>query len=209
MKKIIRLLLVFILAMALVGCDNNDKSDNTATKSDVKSKASEKKTYSDKEFINDVLASINDSELDKDYSDIDFDNLSQEEKDKVIKEQQILFIQEKLDRIEKYKDLDFESSDLKNLAIKYIDVLNTQKELISDDKDKKILQNGTKLRNSISYAWLECEDSECEIILELANNYGLKMDDRKKKDLEDIKAEIEQDMQNYVGKDKEEDYAMQ
>ena len=209
MKKIISLLLVFILGMALIGCDNKDKSDSSATKSDVKSKASEKKTYRDKDFINDVFASINDSELDKDYSDIDFDNLSQEEKDKIIKEQEIMFIQEKLDRIEKYKDLDFESSDLKNLAEKYIDVLNTQKELISDDKDKKILQNGTKLRDSTSYAWLECEECECEIILELANNYGLKMDDRKKKDLEDIKAEIEQDIQNYVGKDKEEDYAMQ
>ena len=75
MKKIISLLLVFILGIALIGCENKEKSDNTATKSDVKSKASEKKTYCDKDFINDVLASINDSELDKDYSDIDFDSL--------------------------------------------------------------------------------------------------------------------------------------
>ncbi|MDO5009911.1 MAG: hypothetical protein Q4E31_03715, partial [Intestinibacter bartlettii] len=61
MKKIISLLLVFILGMALIGCDNKDKSDSSATKSDVKSKASEKKTYRDKDFINDVFASINDS----------------------------------------------------------------------------------------------------------------------------------------------------
>lgn len=144
-----------------------------------------------------MYASINDSELHKDYSDVDFDNLNQEEKDKVIKDQQILFIQQKLDKIEKYKKLDFKNAELKELALRYIDVLKTQKQLVKDDKDTKVLSNGQELKGTLSYAWLECEDDECEIILELANNYGLKMSEQKIKDLEDIKREVEQDMNNY------------
>ena len=149
------------------------------------------------EFINDVYALISNSELDKDYSDVDFDNLSQQEKDKVIKDQQIVFIQQKIDKIKKYKKLDFKNPELKELAIRYIDVLETQKQLIEDDKDTKVLSNGEELKGALSYAWLQCEDDECEIILELANNYGLKMSEHQKKDLEDIRSEVKQEISNY------------
>lgn len=198
MKKVISLLLVFVLGITLIGCSSQIKTTKKTTEnSDVKSKVRSEKTYSDKDFLNDVYASINDSELHKDYSDVDFDNLNQEEKDKVIKDQQILFIQQKLDKIEKYKKLDFKNAELKELALRYIDVLKTQKQLVKDDKDTKVLSNGQELKGVLSYAWLECEDDECEIILELANNYGLKMSEQKIKDLEDIKSEVEQDMNNY------------
>ena len=149
------------------------------------------------EFINDVYALISNSELDKDYSNVDFDNLSQQEKDKVIKDQQIVFIQQKIDKIKKYKKLDFKNPELKELAIRYIDVLETQKQLIEDDKDTKVLSNGEELKGALSYAWLQCEDDECEIILELANNHGLKMSEHQKKDLEDIRSEVKQEISNY------------
>ena len=91
MKKVISLLLVFVLGITLIGCSSQIKTTKKTTEnSDVKSKVRSEKTYSDKDFLNDVYASINDSELHKDYSDVDFDNLNQEEKDKVIKDQQIL-----------------------------------------------------------------------------------------------------------------------
>ena len=70
-------------------------------------------------------------------------------------------------------------------------------ELIEDDKDTKVLSNGEELKGALSYAWLQCEDDECEIILELANNYGLKMSEHQNKDLEDIRSEVKQEISNY------------
>ena len=137
MRKVINLLLVFMLGTTLVGCSSQIKTTKKTTEnSNVKSESQTQKTYHDKEFINDVYALIGNSELDKDYSDVDFDNLSQQEKDKVIKDQQIVFIQQKIDKIKKYKKLDFKNPELKELAIRYIDVLETQKQLIEDDKVK-------------------------------------------------------------------------
>ena len=96
MRKVINLLLVFMLGTTLVGCSSQIKTTKKTTEnSNVKSESQTQKTYHDKEFINDVYALISNSELDKDYSDVDFDNLSQQEKDKVIKDQQIVFIQQK------------------------------------------------------------------------------------------------------------------
>lgn len=198
MRKVINLLLVFMLGTTLVGCSSQIKTTKKTTEnSNVKSESQTQKTYHDKEFINDVYALISNSELDKDYSDVDFDNLSQQEKDKVIKDQQIVFIQQKIDKINKYKKLDFKNLELKELAIRYIDVLETQKQLIEDDKDTKVLSNGEELKGALSYAWLQCEDDECEIILELANNHGLKMSEHQKKDLEDIRSEVKQEISNY------------
>ena len=198
MRKVINLLLVFMLGTTLVGCSSQIKTTKKTTEnSNVKSESQTQKTYHDKEFINDVYALISNSELDKDYSDVDFDNLSQQEKDKVIKDQQIVFIQQKIDKIKKYKKLDFKNLELKELAIRYIDVLETQKQLIEDDKDTKVLSNGEELKGARSYAWLQCEDDECEIILELANNHGLKMSEHQKKDLEDIRSEVKQEISNY------------
>ena len=198
MRKVINLLLVFMLGTTLVGCSSQIKTTKKTTEnSNVKSESQTQKTYHDKEFINDVYALISNSELDKDYSDVDFDNLSQQEKDKVIKDQQIVFIQQKIDKIKKYKKLDFKNPELKELAIRYIDVLETQKQLIEDDKDTKVLSNGEELKGALSYAWLQCEDDECEIILELANNHGLKMSEHLKKDLEDIRSEVKQEISNY------------
>lgn len=198
MRKVINLLLVFMLGTTLVGCSSQIKiTKKTTENSNVKSESQTQKTYHDKEFINDVYALISNSELDKDYSDVDFDNLSQQEKDKVIKDQQIVFIQQKIDKIKKYKKLDFKNLELKELAIRYIDVLETQKQLIEDDKDTKVLSNGEELKGALSYAWLQCEDDECEIILELANNHGLKMSEHQKKDLEDIRSEVKQEISNY------------
>ena len=198
MRKVINLLLVFMLGTTLVGCSSQIKTTKKTTEnSNVKSESQTQKTYHDKEFINDVYALISNSELDKDYSDVDFDNLSQQEKDKVIKDQQIVFIQQKIDKIKKYKKLDFKNPELKELAIRYIDVLETQKQLIEDDKDTKVLSNGEELKGALSYAWLQCEDDECEIILELANNHGLKMSEHQIKDLEDIRSEVKQEISNY------------
>ena len=198
MRKVINLLLVFMLGTTLVGCSSQIKTTKKTTEnSNVKSESQTQKTYHDKEFINDVYALISNSELDKDYSDVDFDNLSQQEKDKVIKDQQIVFIQQKIDKIKKYKKLDFKNLELKELAIRYIDVLETQKQLIEDDKDTKVLSNGEELKGALSYAWRQCEDDECEIILELANNHGLKMSEHQKKDLEDIRSEVKQEISNY------------
>jgi len=195
MRKVINLLLVFMLGTTLVGCSSQIKTTKKTTEnSNVKSESQTQKTYHDKEFINDVYALISNSELD---SDVDFDNLSQQEKDKVIKDQQIVFIQQKIDKIKKYKKLDFKNLELKELAIRYIDVLETQKQLIEDDKDTKVLSNGEELKGALSYAWLQCEDDECEIILELANNHGLKMSEHQKKDLEDIRSEVKQEISNY------------
>ena len=198
MRKVINLLLVFMLGTTLVGCSSQIKTTKKTTEnSNVKSESQTQKTYHDKEFINDVYALISNSELDKDYSNVDFDNLSQQEKDKVIKDQQIVFIQQKIDKIKKYKKLDFKNLELKELAIRYIDVLETQKQLIEDDKDTKVLSNGEELKGALSYAWQQCEDDECEIILELANNHGLKMSEHQKNDLEDIRSEVKQEISNY------------
>ena len=59
------------------------------------------------------------------------------------------------------------------------------------------MSNGEELKGALSYAWLQCEDDECEIILELANNHGLKMSEHQKKDLEDIRSEVKQEISNY------------
>ena len=90
------------------------------------------------------------------------------------------------------------------LSSKYIDLLYTKKDLIEDGKNERVNSNGQKLEGYPSYAWLQCEYQECGLILEFANYYDLNMSDARKKDLENIKASLEQQIADYTGSDKDE-----
>ena len=168
MKRIITLLILCMLGISLIGCSNSDiNSKNATNTSNVKGQNSDKKTYCDDDFIKDIYDLINDSESDEYSTNADFDKLSPEEQEKVVKEQIVSSIQDKIDKLEKYKKLEFENKELEKLSSKYIDLLYTKKDLI-------------------------------------ANYYDLDMSDARKKDLENIKASLEQQIADYTGSDKDE-----
>ena len=79
-----------------------------------------------------------------------------------------------------------------------------KKGLIENEKNERVNSNGQKLEGYPSYAWLQCEYQECGLILEFANYYDLDMSDARKKDLENIKASLEQQIADYTGSDKDE-----
>lgn len=79
-----------------------------------------------------------------------------------------------------------------------------KKGLIENEKNERVNLNGQKLEGYPSYAWLQCEYQECGLILEFANYYNLDMSDARKKDLENIKASLEQQIADYSGSDKDE-----
>ena len=203
MKRVITLLIVCMIASCSIGCSNSDiNSENITNVSSVKDKNSDKKTYCDDDFIKDIYDLTNDSESNKYSTNADFDKLSPQEQEKVVKEQIVSSIQDKSDKLEKYKKLEFENKKLESLASKYIDLLCTKKGLIEDGKNERVNSNGQKLEGYPSYAWLQCEDQECGLILEFANYYDLNRSDARKKDLENIKASLEQQIADYTGSDK-------
>ena len=205
MKRVITLLIVCILGTYLIGCSNSDiNSENATNVSNVKGQNSDKKTYCDDDFIKDIYTLTNDSESEKYSTNTDFDKLSPEEQEKAAKEQIVSSIQDEIDKLEKYKKLEFENKKLESLASKYIDLLCTKKDLIEDGKNERTNSNGQKLEGYPSYAWLQCENQECGLILEFANYYDLNMSDARKKDLENIKASLEQQIADYTGSDKDE-----
>lgn len=188
MKRIITLLILCMLGISLIGCSNSDiNSKNATNTSNVKGQNSDKKTYCDDDFIKDIYDLTNDSESDEYSTNTDFDKLSPEEQEKIVKEQIVSSIQDKIDKLEKYKKLEFENKELEKLSSKYIDLLYTKKDLIEDGKNERVNSNGQKLEGYPSYAWLQCEYQECGLILEFANYYDLNMSDARKKDLENIK----------------------
>ena len=73
-----------------------------------------------------------------------------------MKEQIVSSIQDKIDKLEKYKKLEFENKELEKLSSKYIDLLYTKKDLIEDGKNERVNSNGQKLEGYPSYAWLQC-----------------------------------------------------
>ena len=194
MKRIITLLILCMLGISLIGCSNSDiNSKNATNTSNVKGQNSDKKTYCDDDFIKDIYDLTNDSESDEYSTNTDFDKLSPEEQEKIVKEQIVSSIQDKIDKLEKYKKLEFENKELEKLSSKYIDLLYTKKDLIEDGKNERVNSNGQKLEGYPSYAWLQCE-----------NYYNLDMSDARKKDLENIKASLEQQIADYTGSDKDE-----
>ena len=187
MKRIITLLILCMLGISLIGCSNSDiNSKNATNTSNVKGQNSDKKTYCDDDFIKDIYDLTNDSESDEYSTNTDFDKLSPEEQEKIVKEQIVSSIQDKIDKLEKYKKLEFENKELEKLSSKYIDLLCTKKGLIENGKNERTNSNGQKLEGYPSYAWLQCEYQECGLILEFANYYDLNMSDARKKDLENI-----------------------
>lgn len=205
MKRIITLLILCMLGISLIGCSNSDiNSKNATNTSNVKGQNSDKKTYCDDDFIRDIYDLTNDSESNEYSTNTDFDKLSPEEQEKIVKEQIVSSIQDKIDELEKYKKLEFENKELEKLSSKYIDLLYTKKDLIEDGKNERVNSNGQKLEGYPSYAWLQCEYQECGLILEFANYYDLNMSDARKKDLENIKASLEQQIADYSGSDKDE-----
>ena len=129
MKRIITLLILCMLGISLIGCSNSDiNSKNATNTSNVKGQNSDKKTYCDDDFIKDIYDLTNDSESDEYSTNTDFDKLSPEEQEKIVKEQIVSSIQDKIDKLEKYKKLEFENKELEKLSSKYIDLLYTKKD---------------------------------------------------------------------------------
>ena len=138
MKRIITLLILCMLGISLIGCSNSDiNSKNATNTSNVKGQNSDKKTYCDDDFIKDIYDLTNDSESDEYSTNTNFDKLSPEEQEKVVKEQIVSSIQDKIDKLEKYKKLEFENKELESLASKYIDLLCTKKGLIENGKNER------------------------------------------------------------------------
>ena len=102
LKKLITLLILCMLGISLIGCSNSDiNSKNATNTSNVKGQNSDKKTYCDDDFIKDIYDLTNDSESDEYSTNTDFDKLSPEEQEKVVKEQIVSSIQDKIDKLER------------------------------------------------------------------------------------------------------------
>ncbi|WP_455544286.1 hypothetical protein [Intestinibacter sp.] len=131
MKKILNLLLVLVIGTTMIGCSSsttvsssgeNKSEEATSTMSTNKSEK-KKKTY-DKEFLENLSKGLEESiELTNKY----LYSSGVEQYNQFYKDT----IDVKLDNVKKYKDMDFENSELKNLAVRYVDLLQRERQELS------------------------------------------------------------------------------
>ena len=176
MKKIYYLFIALILSIGLIGCSSTNTKDSTY----------------DSEFINSLSKALQKRwDLNDKYEEKEEDITigSDEQYDYYTK-----LVNAELDELEKYKDLKFENSKLQELVIKYINLLNQQKDslqYLKVDYDK------------FDKEWQDAYNQRTQLIIEFTENYDLTVDDKYKDTLnqlltngklvneeEDLKAEI-------------------
>ena len=184
MKKLITLLLILVMGLSLIGCNNSKESNET----DSDSKSGELSEFTtDERFLMDMY--------DVFIGNVDYDIISQEDLtseyedyetriEEANKQSHISSLQAQLDLILQYKNLEFEDKDLKQLAIKYMDLLKEQISLVEEDKAWKLeiydgqevqvptyedLQNTVKRYETIiklKEKGLQIEDEQIEVLKE-------------------------------------------
>lgn len=184
MKKLITLLLILVMGLSLIGCNNSKESNETASDSE-SGELSELTT--DERFLMDMY--------DVFIGNVDYDIISEEDLtseyedyetriEEANKQSHISSLQAQLDLILQYKNLEFEDKDLKQLAIKYMDLLKEQISLVEEDKAWKLeiydgqevqvptyedLQNTVKRYETIiklKEKGLQIEDEQIEVLKE-------------------------------------------
>lgn len=184
MKKLITLLLILVMGLSLIGCNNSKESNET----DSDSKSGELSEFTtDERFLMDMY--------DVFIGNVDYDIISEEDLtseyedyetriEEANKQSHISSLQAQLDLILHYKNLEFEDKDLKQLAIKYMDLLKEQISLVEEDKAWKLeiydgqevqvptyedLQNTVKRYETIiklKEKGLQIEDEQIEVLKE-------------------------------------------
>ncbi|MDY5211673.1 hypothetical protein [Intestinibacter sp.] len=184
MKKLITLLLILVMGLSLIGCNNSKESNET----DSDSKSGELSEFTtDERFLMDMY--------DVFIGNVDYDIISEEDLtseyedyetriEEANKQSHISSLQAQLDLILQYKNLEFEDKDLKQLAIKYMDLLKEQISLVEEDKAWKLeiydgqevqvptyedLQNTVKRYETIiklKEKGLQIEDEQIEVLKE-------------------------------------------
>ena len=184
MKKLITLLLILVMGLSLIGCNNSKESNET----DSDSKSGELSEFTtDERFLMDMY--------DVFIGNVDYDIISEEDLtseyedyetriEEANKQSHISSLQAQLDLILQDKNLEFEDKDLKQLAIKYMDLLKEQISLVEEDKAWKLeiydgqevqvptyedLQNTVKRYETIiklKEKGLQIEDEQIEVLKE-------------------------------------------
>lgn len=184
MKKLITLLLILVMGLSLIGCNNSKESNET----DSDSKSGELSEFTtDERFLMDMY--------DVFIGNVDYDIISEEDLtseyedyetriEEANKQSHISSLQAQLDLILQYKNLEFEDKDLKQLSIKYMDLLKEQISLVEEDKAWKLeiydgqevqvptyedLQNTVKRYETIiklKEKGLQIEDEQIEVLKE-------------------------------------------
>lgn len=152
-KKVLLLLAMFCIVIFGAGC-------STA-----------KDNYCDKEFLSAMSKGLNDRW--KDTSGDDVDPGTNEHKEAFSK-----IVSNELNNIKGYKDKKFEDSELQELAIKYINVLQDQKDA---------LKYITVDYNKYTDLWSKAYDERSKLIVEINKKYNLDID----KENEDVLEEME------------------
>lgn len=157
MKKIVILLLVFVISIIGIGCSN-----------------SEPETY-DQDFLKSISTGLEERwKLNDEYDKLIKDEkLSEKEGIEYYKK----FVKVELDNVEKYKDLNFEDSKLQELAISYINCLKQQQEAL-----EYVNSNFEKFQS----LWDEAYKERSKIIANLNENYELTISDNYKDTLQDV-----------------------
>ncbi len=152
-KKILLLFAVFCLAVSIAGC------------------SSSKDDYCDKDFLSAMSKGLNDRW--KDTSGDDVVPGTDEQKEAFSK-----IVSNELNNIKDYKDKKFEDSKLQELAIKYINILQDQKDALD-----YVTVNYEKYED----LWDTAYDERSKLIVEINKKYNLDID----KENEDILKEME------------------
>lgn len=172
-KKMLVLILAFIMVLSLVGCGSKKS-----------------KSYADDDFLKSMTKG-----LEKRWEKVDSDEtknieLGSEQQQEEYKKAVDL----ELNEIKGYKDKKFKDSNLQELAIKYINQLKTSKsalKYVTVDYDK------------YAKIWDGVYNERAKIIAEIDNKYELKVSDKYKNDLKNMKTESEsildkEDLENSV-----------
>ena len=173
MKKKLIILLTAVMCVGLLsaGCSSNNNSKNEEKKEEIQ--------YADDQFIKDMSKglqarwTLNEQDENKEgYDQIDVQ--SSEYKDMMLS-----YVQAELDCIEKYKDEKFKDSQLQEKAISYINLLTKHKEVcdyIPVDYYGKFLDEFQSIY-----------DERSKIIEDMANNYGLTVEEKFQSNLDEFK----------------------
>ena len=190
MKKLITLLLILVMGLSLIGCNNSKESNET----DSDSKSGELSEFTtDERFLMDMY--------DVFIGNVDYDIISEEDLtseyedyetriEEANKQSHISSLQAQLDLILQYKNLEFEDKDLKQLAIKYMDLLKEQISLVEEDKAWKLeIYDGQEVQVP-TYEDLQNTVKRYETIIKLKEK-GLQIEDEKIEVLKENKEYLE------------------
>lgn len=161
-KKLFTILLIFVLAFTAAGCSSNNKAEQykeankLATEGkykqakeiyeDISSYEDSKKRINDCNFLISIQNSISKRMKESDKKDPDDNQL----------------VNSELGYLEKYKDIDFGDSKLKELSAKYLDGLYEQKKSLKETASYES-----------EYQWQEGRVKRFEVLKELHNKYSL------------------------------------